>query len=344
MREYIVPFIAAFMTSIFFFPKWIDFLTKKDVTQQVRPEGPGSHQSKKNTPTLGGVGLLFSLFAGLSVSAIFTTGFVFGGVDRWRLFCILLLVFGTGLVGFLDDWLLLSSRRSNHTGSKNQGRGLKARYKLLGQLAVGVIFLACFLPNNPDAAVLNIPNLLQIGEVQEINFGVWFIPFFLITLIATTNAVNLTDGTDGLAAGAVFIALWYFAGGFVRIPSIEKFVWCLMGSCLGFLWFNVFPAKIFMGDTGSLALGAALTGLAFMARSPFMLLWVGGLFVVEALSVILQVLYFKLTSGKRILKMSPLHHHFELSGIPESQVTVRFWIVGLFLTFSAATCYPVIAW
>lgn len=337
MKEPVTPLVVSFIVSLFFFPCLINYLNKKQATQQIRDCGPQSHKTKKETPAFGGIGVLFSLIIGLFVFLLNLEEIWEGGQSAglWRLLSLLILVIGTGLVGFIDDWLMFKNKRAV---------GLKARYKLLGQLIVGLVFLALLLPGNPDGTLINVPDLSQKGQFIPVNFGSWFIPFFLITLLATTNAVNLTDGQDGLAAGTVFISLWYFAGGFIRMLPVEGFVWSLMGSCIGFLWFNAFPAKIFMGDTGSLALGAALTGLAFLSHQPLMLLWIGGVFVIETLSVILQVVYFKLTSGKRIFKMSPLHHHFELSGVHEAQVTIRFWILGLFLTFTGTTFYPVVAW
>lgn len=333
MKESILPFGVAFCVSLLFHPRWIAYLSGKALTQQVRPEGPGSHRTKELTPTLGGVGILLALLVGL-IPVAASSGISPGG-GGGRLLSLLALVLGCGAVGFADDWLQLKRRQS---------LGLKARHKLLLLLLVGGVFLVLYLPGNPGGSVVGIPDLFEIGRVHEVNFGGWFIPFFLVTLLATTNAVNLTDGQDGLAAGTVLAALWYFVGGFARLPAVEGFVWSLIGSCLGFLWFNSYPARIFMGDTGSLLLGGALTGLATNAHHPFMLLWVGGIFVAEALSVILQVIYFKSTGGKRIFKMSPLHHHFELSGIHESQVTVRFWIAGILLAFTGATCYPAVAW
>lgn len=330
------PFFAAFIVSLFFYPRWIAFLTRKQLTQHVRFSGPPTHQTKGNTPTFGGVGILLSLIVSLLPFILTTQNILKEDISGKRIILSLfILVIGTGVVGLLDDWMLFKNK-------SGETRGLKARYKLAGQLLAGILFLLCYLPGNTfNATTINIPEFFQIISVNKIDLGYWFIPFFLITLMATTNAVNLTDGQDGLAAGTTFIALLYFITGFYKFPAIEQFVWGLMGSCIGFLWFNVFPARIFMGDTGSLALGAALTGLAFIVHEPFILLWIGGVFVAETLSVILQVIYFKLTKGKRIFKMSPLHHHFELSGIPETHVTIRFWIAGIFLTLSGIAFHPI---
>lgn len=329
------PFFVAFAVSLFFYPRLIAFLAKKNLTQHVRPEGPTTHHSKENTPTFGGIGILFSLILGLTPFLLTSNNILKEDISAQRIFLsLLILITLTGIVGFLDDWILFKNK-------KGGTRGLKARYKIAGQLLAGILFLLFYLPNTKfNPTVVNIPEPFQINNIHHIDFGYWFVPFFLITLLATTNAVNLTDGQDGLAAGAVFIALLYFTTGFSRLPVLEQFVWGLMGSCIGFLWFNVFPARIFMGDTGSLALGAALTGLAFIVHEPFILLWIGGVFVTETLSVILQVIYFKITKGKRIFKMSPLHHHFELSGIHENQVTIRFWIAGILLTLSGIIFYP----
>lgn len=273
--------------------------------QKIREEGPKDHQSKAGTPTMGGglfipAGLLASFWA-----------------QHWSadLFTIWALTIGCWLLGMTDDLTKVM---------RNRNLGLKARHKMAIQtglsLAVGVYL--CCTRENPG---VEIPWLGFWGGIPVMLVLSWLV------VAGTTNAVNLTDGLDGLAAGTVlsslgaFTALAYFAGH----PDLATAAAGMAGATAAFLWYNSFPARIFMGDTGSMGLGGMLAGLALMLNVPFLLVVIGGVFVVEALSVIMQVSYFKATGGKRIFRMSPIHHHFCLGGMHEVQVTLRMWVVSL---------------
>jgi len=259
----------------------------------------------------------------------------------------MLILFATlwmGIVGFVDDYLKVV---------KKLPKGLVARYKLLGQLTLGAIIggVIYFEPQFADIGTLS---TLPFFKDYEIDFGVFYIPMVIFVIIATSNSVNLTDGLDGLAIGLVGIsalawaAIAYFSGrtdfsDYLNIIYLkgagELTVYCaaLVGASLGFLWFNSHPAQVFMGDTGSLALGSALGTLAILLKKELLLIIIGGVFAAEALSVIFQVLYYKYTK-KRLFKMAPIHHHFELSGWAESTVVVRFWIIAILLVlFSLST-------
>jgi phospho-N-acetylmuramoyl-pentapeptide-transferase len=265
----------------------------------VRDDGPQSHLQKAGTPTMGGV---------IFLTAITIMTYYYGRGSTEAILALVALV-GYGLIGFADDFIKVALHRS---------LGLKARHKLSGEIALGLI--------------LSILVISLTGRGTEVSFfgysldlG-WFYPFFgLIVLVATTNTVNLTDGLDGLAAGTMFFAslaylliAWLLSAG-----GLMVYAGAVAGGCLGFLAYNRHPAGVFMGDTGSLALGGALGIMAILSKTEFLLFIIGGIFVVEALSVILQVIFFQ-TTGKRILRMSPLHHHFELSGWHETKVVKVF--------------------
>lgn len=320
---------ASFLLTFVLIPPFISFLTKGKILQQVREEGPATHKVKSATPTMGGIVIL------AATTTIFLAATAFSSLpsvekvvrlpspsvsERLPILLFLLLAFlGNGAIGLADDLTMVRHGRS---------LGLKARHKLLLQLILTAALLTIFVRYCTP---------LYTGTIlpffHEVKFGWIFFPLFFLVFFATPNAVNLTDGLDGLAAGTVLIASIFF---FVVSASLNEwlltlFLGILAGSLLAFLWYNCYPARIFMGDSGSLALGGALAASAFVTRTPFWLLLVGGVFVVEALSVIIQVAYFKSTGGKRIFKMSPLHHHYETSGVPEPQVTARFWIAQALL-------------
>lgn len=276
--------------------------------QEVREEGPQSHRSKAGTPTMGGLLMAAALVITLAIG-----GHVTAQVG-WLLF----LVLGHVLLGFVDDGIKAVYKRN---------LGLTAKQKLAGQLVLAAIFTYGLV------AQLGMPTMLHIpffGWEWPLGYGYWF--FAALVIVGTTNAVNLTDGLDGLAAGTSAIAamafVWVAAA--VNAPVAAEFAAAVAGVCLGFLLFNYHPAKVFMGDTGSLALGAAFAGLALLLRAELLLVIIGGVFVAEAVSVILQVGSFKLR-GKRIFRMSPLHHHFELGGMPEVRVVHVFWLAGAVL-------------
>ncbi len=301
--------------------------TKEEVNQLFE-----LHGAKKGTPTMGGLLIIGSLVIATVLWARSTNPLV------W------LVLFSTvflGAIGFYDDWLKVSKKSS---------AGISSRLKFVLQCILAAIFAAFFL-FNPDPKIRESAMNLYVPFFKDpfnISFGFGILPFimYLLVIVGTSNAVNLTDGLDGLATGctatvaAAYAVLAYLAGNsvaaaYLQIPSVafsgELAVVCaaLLGSCLGFLWWNAYPAKVFMGDTGSLALGGLLGAVAICCHQEILLIIVGGVFVIEALSVILQVGSFKLT-GKRIIKMSPIHHHFELSGWKENTVIVRFWIMSLF--------------
>jgi len=319
---------------------WINFLMRRHYGQIVRDDGPSTHTTKRGTPTMGGLVLIVAtVFAyGVAHLVMWTPPSVTG-------LLVLGLLVGTGIIGFVDDWSKISHQRS---------LGLSAHAKLIGQMVVGAAF-AYLVLQFPDARGTT-PGSLAISFTRDITWLrlplilaiVWMT--FLIT--GFSNAVNLTDGLDGLATGAsamvfaVFslINVWQSNQNCARITMVETVpgAHCyiarnptdlaaisvaLAAACFGFLWWNARPARIFLGDTGSLALGAAMAGLAISTRTELLLFILGALFVVETASVIIQVGFFKLSHGRRVFKMAPLHHHFELLGWAEETVVVRFWII-----------------
>lgn len=285
----------------------IPLARKYKARQSIREEGPKSHRIKAGTPTMGG---LFMLLAAL---------LVIGGNHLYdpSVLLLVLITFGHALLGFLDDFIKAEKKRN---------LGLTARQKLLGQLILSIVF--CF----GCVEYLGLPTSISIPFIDtDISIGAFYYPFVVLVVVGASNAVNLTDGLDGLAAGCCIIAFGayalfcYWSG----MPDLTAFALIIAGCCAGFLVYNYHPAKIFMGDTGSLALGGAIAGIAVITRTELLLVFLGLIFVVEALSVILQVASFQLT-GKRIFKMSPIHHHFELCGWNEVRVVWTFWLVELF--------------
>jgi phospho-N-acetylmuramoyl-pentapeptide-transferase len=327
--------VTALVLSLWLGPWVIGKLKSWQLKQFVRKEGPESHYKKAGTPTMGGLLILGAIFAATIL------WMDIGTRDTW-------IALGTtaalGCVGFLDDWTKV--RRKNN-------RGLKGKQKLLLQFvfALAAAYAIQHWPQSPRlSTVLSFPFLKKF----VVDLGILYVPFVSIVVVGSSNAVNLTDGLDGLAIGAVGIAaatyavLTYIAGNsivahYLRVPFVseagELAVFCgaIVGSALGFLWFNCHPADVFMGDVGSLPLGGAIGIVAVMAKQEVLLAIVGGLFVMEAGSVILQVASFQFT-GKRIFRMAPLHHHFELAGWAEPRVIIRFWILSLlFATVALST-------
>lgn len=286
-------------------PIFIPLLHRLKFGQEVRDDGPRTHLKKSGTATMGG--LMFIAGAGLA-------GFLIGGYSP-QMLLLFGVMLGCGILGFADDFLKVVLRRP---------LGLRARTKILGQLLLGVL-LALGISALQRGTLVAIP---IVG--WEIEAGFFYYPFIIFVLICTTNAVNLTDGLDGLASGLMFIV----SCAYVLIAWLAGqdagviFAGALAGGCLGFLRYNYHPASVFMGDTGSLALGGGLTALAVLTGTELILLIIGGIFVLETLSVIIQVVSFQLT-GRRVFRMSPLHHHFELSGWPEVRVVHLFWLLGL---------------
>ena len=281
----------------------IPLLKKLKARQSIREEGPKSHRIKSGTPTMGGLFMLLS-----AVLVVIFNKMIDPSV-LWLLF----LTLGHGLLGFLDDFIKAEKKRN---------LGLTAKQKMLGQIIRAVLF--CW----GVVDTLHLPYSIAIPFTHtDISIGLLYYPFVVLVIVGASNAVNLTDGLDGLASGCCVIAfsayaMFCYMTGF---NDLGYFIIILAGSCIGFLFFNYHPAKIFMGDTGSLALGGAIAGISVMTRTELLLIFLGLIFVLEALSVIIQVASFQLT-GKRVFKMSPLHHHFELSGWSEVHVVWAFWI------------------
>jgi len=299
----------------------IDTLTRRKIGQPIREDGPQGHSTKAGTPTMGGAAIVAGAVVGyfasdLSNSRIITrSGLV-----------VMLAITGAGLVGLLDDWIKVTRERN---------LGLTSRTKFLGLFAVAVIFALLAEGHTPVSTDLSFTRSGVLWDLGEVGWCIWAV----LLILATTNAVNLTDGLDGLAGGAAVLAFsafivvgfWAFRHPFqYGVPhalDLAVVAACMTGACVGFLWWNASPAQIFMGDTGSLAIGAALAGLALMNNVQLLLGVIGALFVVETLSVIVQVVSFQLFK-RRVLRMAPIHHHFELLGWPETRVIIRFWILS----------------
>ncbi|MEW6726717.1 MAG: phospho-N-acetylmuramoyl-pentapeptide-transferase [Bacillota bacterium] len=313
-----IALVATILTGPFFIPtlRWLKF------GQHVRSDGPRSHLKKAGTPTMGGIMFLFGITAAiLAVIALYRGTPNLSGLKEGLV--VLLVMLGYGAVGFIDDFLKIALRRP---------LGLKARQKLLGQVVVAVILAVVtvfFLGRGTDL-VIPFSGFLQPGGIS-IDLGWWFfLGFTVLVLLGSANAVNLTDGLDGLAAGATAITAFAFA----LIAIIVDKTWvavvlgAMAGGCLGFLYYNRYPARVFMGDTGSLALGGGLAAAAVLTRSELFLIFIGGIYVMETLSVMVQVFSFQVF-GRRVLRMAPLHHHFELMGWTETRVVTTFWLIGL---------------
>ena len=288
---------------------------KRKAGQNIREDGPQSHLSKAGTPSMGGIAII--------IAASFTTigAAVMGKIDGLGCAIILLVFVGFGLIGFFDDYLKVI---------KKNNLGLRA-YQKFGLQTILSVILAVYLANYTEGST---SVYIPFADIY-VNFGIWYIPFVVFVVLAMTNAVNLTDGLDGLASGVTaFISLFFAVAGFTYgIVTGAYFCSAMCGACLGFLVFNRNPAKVFMGDTGSLALGGGLAAAAILMKLELLLPIVGLLYVIEALSVVLQVGYFKLTKGKRLFRMAPIHHHFEKCGFREVQVVTAFWI------FTAICCF-----
>ena len=301
--------MIGFLIVVILGPIFIPMLARFKFGQTVRDEGPQSKLAKNGTPTMGGVMMIVAiLITGLTRAKI-SQGLIVG------LICIV----GFGFVGFLDDFIKIKMKRS---------LGLKAYQKIILQFALALYIAYYQYSASPSATQLVIPFTNHI-----INLGIWYIPFMMIFIIGTVNAVNLTDGLDGLASGVTLIVSCFFILFAVSISNSDVAILAAAtaGACLGFLGFNAYPAKVFMGDTGSMALGGAVVAFATLTNSPLLIVIVGFIYLAEALSVMIQVTYFKLTNGKRIFKMAPLHHHFEQCGWPETRVVFIFWIATVVL-------------
>jgi len=318
--------VTAIIICLIFGPFFIRLLKKFQVKEKIREEGPVSHRRKEGTPSMGGLIIL----AGIIIPT-----FLWGDMSNFYVLVLLLTTLWLGLIGYMDDYLKIV---------KGQPRGMVARKKLIAQVILGLLFALLLKYLAPDSyydGTTGIPFLKN----YVLALGFLYVPFIIVVITGASNAVNLTDGLDGLAIGLCGICFLTFGGiayvtgrldfsNYLQIEYLpgtgELTVYCgaAIGSCLGFLWFNSHPADVFMGDTGSLALGGALGAVAIMLKKELLLIIVGGVFVVEALSVIIQVISYRYRGGKRVFKMAPIHHHFELIGWSESKVVVRFWILG----------------
>lgn len=301
--------MIGFLIVIILGPIFIPMLARFKFGQTVRDEGPQSHLAKNGTPTMGGI---------MMIVAILITGLTRAHISQ-SLIVGLICIVGFGFVGFLDDFIKIKMKRS---------LGLKAYQKIILQFALALYVAYYQYSASPSATQLMIPFTDHV-----INLGILYIPFMMIFIIGTVNAVNLTDGLDGLASGVTLIVSTFFMIFAVSLSNSDVAILAAAtaGACLGFLAFNSYPAKVFMGDTGSMALGGAVVAFATLTNSPLLIIIVGFIYLAEALSVMLQVSYFKLTHGKRIFKMAPLHHHFEQCGWPETRVVFIFWIATVVL-------------
>lgn len=290
-------------------PYFIPFLKKLKFGQTIREEGPQSHMVKSGTPTMGGLMIIVSITA---TCLLFLS-------SRWEVTVALLGTLAFGLIGFIDDFIKVILKRN---------LGLKAYQKIVLQITFAVI-LALYAAYHPNIGT----HMVVPFTGGLVDFRWLYIPFTVVFIVGFVNAANLSDGLDGLASGssmfaAVFFVLACLYNGYYQLAL---FAGSLVGACLGFLKFNIYPAKVFMGDTGSMALGGALVSLAVLTRMELYFFIVGGLFLVEAISVIIQVFYFKMTDGKRFFRMAPIHHHFELKGWHEKKVVLVFWFVSICL-------------
>ncbi|GAB1457224.1 MAG: phospho-N-acetylmuramoyl-pentapeptide-transferase [Spirochaetia bacterium] len=326
--------VTALLLAFLFGPVIIEALRKFKFGQSVRIDGPQSHLAKTGTPTMGGI---------LILAAVTSATLLWVDLSNRYVWICIGSMLGFGLVGFMDDWLKIRRKNSD---------GLSARAKLLGQAGVALIAVL-FLYFDPSGEMTKL--YVPFFKNPVVDLGIFWIPLAVIYVMGWSNAVNLSDGLDGLATGLIIMALIAFSlltyltgrpdwSEYLGIPFIRGsgeltvFSLALLGACVGFLWFNAHPAEIFMGDVGSLSMGGVLAILALIVKKELLLFIIGGVFIIEEASVAIQVLYFKATKGKRVFRMAPLHHHFELSGWEETKVVTRFWILGgLFAIIALST-------
>lgn len=304
--------IISFLITILLLPIFIPFLRRLRFGQSIREEGPESHQEKAGTPTMGGLVIIISIVA-TSLIMLFKLQLPTIG---YELLLLLFVLVGYALIGFLDDFIKIALKRN---------LGLTSLQKLIGQILIAIIFFL-ILKSNQFETTISIP-----GTELTWDLGWAYALLVVFMLVGSSNATNLTDGLDGLLSGTAAIAFGTYA--IIALYSFQQFEvtifsLAVLGGLLGFLVFNAYPAKVFMGDTGSLALGGSLAAIAILTKTELLLIVIGGIFVIETLSVIIQVISFKLT-GKRVFKMSPIHHHFELVGWSEWRVVTSFWFLGL---------------
>jgi phospho-N-acetylmuramoyl-pentapeptide-transferase len=332
--------VTAILITFIFGPLIVKALRKWHIVETpetIRDEGLQSHKrDKAGIPSMGGLIILLSTLVPTLLWADISNSYVLIAISATAIF---------GLVGFLDDYLKLVQRKK---------AGLLGRFKLISQILVGLalgLFLYLYPLENGMTTILTVPFFKSV----VIPLGIFYILFVMIVIVGSTNAVNLTDGLDGLAIGTVAFAAMAYAGfcyivgnfkfaDYLQVMFIDGvgeltvFMSAMLGAAIGFLWYNAHPAEVFMGDTGSLALGGAIGTIAVLIKQELLLVIVGGVFVIEAVSVIVQVFYFKMSGGRRVFKMSPIHYHYRLLGIPESKVVIRFWILAaMFALISLST-------
>ncbi|HEX8120938.1 MAG TPA: phospho-N-acetylmuramoyl-pentapeptide-transferase [Solirubrobacteraceae bacterium] len=320
MGEILIGGTAALLICIFLSPRFIDFLRLREFGQNIREEGPEGHHEKAGTPTMGGI----IIFTAVSVPFLILTD------HDWRAIGVFGAAIACALLGFADDYTKIIKRRS---------LGLRARTKLGVTIAIsiGLWWVATEQANLAETLRFRVVDYqIDLGVLG----GVPYLILIYLVVAGTTSAVNLTDGLDGLAAGCAAIVLLAYIGITYRTGQMDLALVaaCLVGACIGFLWFNAFPATIFMGDTGSLGLGGAIAGLAVMTKTELLLILLGGIFVVEALSVLIQVFSFQ-TFRKRVFLMAPIHHHFELMAWSETKIILRFWIIAAICSAIGFTLY-----
>ena len=336
--------IGALIISFIIGPWIIRTLRFRQIGEEIRTTGPETHLQKKGTPTMGGIIIL---------GAVLLPTLLFADINNSMIRIILVATIWMGFFGFIDDYLKVVMKMKS---------GMVARYKLAGQVLLGSI-ISVWIMSSPEFAEFSTKTTVPFLKNVEIDLGMLYPLMVILVITGTSNAVNLTDGLDGLAAGllaicfTVFAAVSYISGrvdfsdylNIIYLPGageLSIFSAAMTGACLGYLWFNAAPAEVFMGDTGSLSTGAALGTLAVLLKKELLLLIIGGVFVWEAASVIIQITYFRWTKyksgeGQRIFKMAPIHHHYELSGWPESRVVIRFWIIGLLLALFSLTTFKI---
>lgn len=336
--------ITGLLLALFLSPKIISVLKRKQIGEAKKVDGPKSHWSKAGTPTMGGIIVILSVVVPV---------LLWGDVKS---IYIILIVFGTLFlsgVGFLDDYLKVVKKYPN---------GLIARYKLVGQIIVGLV-IGSVIYFSPEFSGINSLTTVPFLKDYNFDFSIFYIPVVVFIITATSNAVNLTDGLDGLAIGVIAIVMLalafisYVSGNaiysdylnIIHLPGsgeLTVYVAALVGASLGFLWYNSYPAQVFMGDTGSLALGGAFGILAVLIKKELLIPILGGIFFLETISVIIQRLYFKYTKkkygeGRRIFKMAPIHHHFEMLGWPEPKIVTRFYIIAIILAIVSLTSFKI---
>ena len=322
--------LTALVLTIFLGPRLIRWLKRVKCGQPIQEDGPQTHRCKEGTPTMGGL---------LIGAATIGSALLWGDLTNVYVWLTILVFAGFGAVGLADDWIKTARGRN---------KGLSAGAKFGGQFLVAAVAIALLLGEPAYSTKLAVPFFKDFQP----DLGWFYLPLAMFVLVGTSNAVNLTDGLDGLAIGPMVVGsacfgLFIYVAGHANLADYlnvmpvagvgEVTVFCgaLMGAGMGFLWYNAYPAQIFMGDVGSLSLGGVLGFIAVLAKQELLLVIVGGVFVFETLSVILQVGYFKFSGGKRIFRMAPLHHHFELKGIPESKIIIRAWIISILLAMIA---------